>query len=208
MGTRFFRYTFIESCPRPGAGGREHRVGEGEWSPLAPGRVVAAAARVAERSPKHWARGQTRRRSRVCEGRRAGVASARATVATHASGQAACAGWSHRRWNLTKADCAAFSVRRDTCVEGAARANRHGATGARRHWTWYLPAGRLEVEVLSDAVEAREHARKDAQVVIDAELEREGVGGHGRWRGASYPVGGGNRIFLFFAQCCEMGVLL
>ena len=79
---------------------------------------------------------------------------------------------------MTKADCAAFSVRRDTCVEGAARANRHGATWARRHWTWYLPAGRLEVEVLSDAVEAREHARKDAQVVIDAELEREGVGGH------------------------------
>lgn len=84
---------------------------------------------------------------------------------------------------MTKADCAAFSVRRDTCVEGAARANRHGATGARRHWTWYLPAGRLEVEVLSDAVEAREHARKDAQVVIDAELEREGVGGHGRESG-------------------------
>mmetsp|Transcript_23739 Transcript_23739/g.71035 ORF Transcript_23739/g.71035 Transcript_23739/m.71035 type:complete len:436 (+) Transcript_23739:444-1751(+) len=50
---------------------------------------------------------------------------------------------------------------------------------AQRH----LPAGRLEVEVLSDAVEAREHARKDAQVVIDAELEREGVGGHGRESG-------------------------
>ena len=106
---------------------------------------------------------------------------------------------------MTKADCAAFSVRRDTCVEGAARANRHGATGARRHWTWYLPAGRLEVEVLSDAVEAREHARKDAQVVIDAELEREGVGGHGR---ESAGEGGGRPSFSFFLTSLKLKYFL
>ena len=109
---------------------------------------------------------------------------------------------------MTKADCAAFSVRRDTCVEGAARANRHGATGARRHWTWYLPAGRLEVEVLSDAVEAREHARKDAQVVIDAELEREGVGGHGRESGRWPQLAAGGRSFSFFLTSLKLKYFL